>query len=133
MKLRCTKNDTTINLSNNFILGRKSMLKQLLADEMLSREHCIFIIKKEKEAYITDLGSTNKTFLNGKELKPEKEYRLSSGDEIQLGHQTFVYYEGDAAITERQISSEQEISQIVDLKNMEEELNLDLSNLDDED
>lgn len=35
--------------------------------------------------YITDMGSTNSTFLNGSRLAPQEPGRLTDGDEVHLG------------------------------------------------
>lgn len=58
------------------------------AGEGISRIHCC-ISKKENIYYLSDLNSTNGTYLNGKEVIPGKEVLLSEGDEIRITSQEF--------------------------------------------
>ncbi|MGB7338428.1 MAG: FHA domain-containing protein [Phototrophicaceae bacterium] len=51
----------------------------------VSREHAI--IKFDGKSYtITDLGSTNGTYLNNKKLTAHQPYRLEQADQIRFGH-----------------------------------------------
>lgn len=50
---------------------------------LISRRHCV-IARKKDEYYITDMGSTNGTFLNRMRLVRGREYRLSRGDIVRL-------------------------------------------------
>jgi hypothetical protein len=54
------------------------------ADKGVSRKH-VRIKRKDMLFYITDLGSTNGTDLNGQRLLPNTERMLRSGDELKLG------------------------------------------------
>ena len=56
--------------------------------EGVSRIHCC-ISKKENNYYLSDLNSTNGTYLNGKEVNPGKEALLSANDEIRVCSQEF--------------------------------------------
>ena len=58
------------------------------AAEGVSRIHCC-ISKKEDNYYLSDLNSTNGTYLNGKEVAPGKDMLLSEGDEIRVSSQEF--------------------------------------------
>lgn len=58
------------------------------AAEGVSRIHCC-ISKKENNYYLSDLNSTNGTYLNGKEVLPGKEALLSANDEIRVCSQEF--------------------------------------------
>jgi hypothetical protein len=53
-------------------------------DRGVSRNH-IQLKRKNILVYVTDLGSTNGTFLNGRRLVPHSERLLRNGDELQLG------------------------------------------------
>lgn len=59
-------------------------------DDVVSTRHGQFVIKGE-QIYIVDLGSTNGTFLNRKDLEPQKPVLLHELDEIQFGSQEFVF------------------------------------------
>jgi pSer/pThr/pTyr-binding forkhead associated (FHA) protein len=50
----------------------------------VSRKH-IKIKRKNILVYVTDLGSTNGTLLNGRKLIPNADRLLRNGDELQLG------------------------------------------------
>lgn len=56
--------------------------------EGVSRIHCC-ISKKGDNFYLSDLNSTNGTYLNGKEISPGKEVLLSANDEIRITSQDF--------------------------------------------
>jgi predicted component of type VI protein secretion system len=50
----------------------------------VSRQHARFVYQGET-LYIEDMGSTNGTRINGFDLVAGKSYRLTPGDEIELG------------------------------------------------
>ena len=58
------------------------------AAEGVSRIHCC-ISKKENNYYLSDLNSTNGTYLNGKEVVPGQDRLLSANDEIRICSQEF--------------------------------------------
>jgi hypothetical protein len=53
-------------------------------DRGVSREHCSLHLE-ENSIFITDLGSTNGTFINSKRLDPNIPTQLHKGDELILG------------------------------------------------
>jgi len=59
-----------------------------LPAEGVSRIHCC-INKKEDRYYLSDLNSTNGTYLNFQEVLPGKERLLSANDEIRIISQNF--------------------------------------------
>jgi pSer/pThr/pTyr-binding forkhead associated (FHA) protein len=65
---------------------------QMIMDPLISREH--FGIEKDEngEILLIDLGATNGTFLNERQLDNET-IPLTSGDKIRAGSQNFVYYD----------------------------------------
>lgn len=50
----------------------------------VSRHHCQ-LERKGAKLILTDLGSTNGTFLNGQRLMPHKEHTVAHGDRVILG------------------------------------------------
>lgn len=58
-------------------------------DESVSRQHAC-IHENGSEGYvIEDLNSTNKTYLNGYQLKPEELVVLNDDDEVKMGSSVF--------------------------------------------
>lgn len=64
-----------------FIVGRSSDLDMVLVEDMVSRKHAK-ISTKSGQVIITDMGSTNGTFVNGEKIQKT---RLKEGDRILIG------------------------------------------------
>jgi pSer/pThr/pTyr-binding forkhead associated (FHA) protein len=62
-------------------------------DPGVSRQHARFSVAAEGWT-LTDLGSSNGTSLNGKDLEPQKAYPLKDGDLIQAGAVVMTFKEG---------------------------------------
>jgi len=58
---------------------------------MISRKHAL-ITKEGNRFYITDLGSTNGTYIYGKRLEPNVRYELASGMIFCLGDEEMIFY-----------------------------------------
>jgi len=78
-------------LGKTFIIDKRVVLAGraldcdiVLDDPMISKVHCKIFFDDDEKFYIEDVGSTNATFLNGKELK--KKTHLIYGDRIILGN-----------------------------------------------
>jgi hypothetical protein len=69
-----------------FLLGRRPECDLQLASHVVSGHHCR-IIKTKFEAILSDLNSSNGTFLNGRRLARETE--LNDNDQIRVGHFIF--------------------------------------------
>lgn len=79
----------------NYLIGRDQNsgddFKMInLENPYVSRRHCILkcipgSTESEIEFTITDLGSTNKTYLNERVLSPDEEFYLRDGDIIKIG------------------------------------------------
>lgn len=61
-------------------------------DDAVSRRHAE-VIRRGKEYYLVDSGSTNGTLLNGETMTPHEEYRLAHGDRIHVGERTEIIFE----------------------------------------
>ena len=68
-------------------LGRGTSNAVQLHDTEISREHAEFS-RRGESFYIRDLGSSNGTFVNGKQID---EHELASGDQLQLGRTLLLY------------------------------------------
>lgn len=75
-----------------FVVGRSVSKADytIRNNSKISRSHVIFNIV-DGVCFITDNDSLNKTFVNGKELRPLLKYELKSGDIIKLYDEKFVY------------------------------------------
>ena len=51
----------------------------------ISRNHAALAVDPQGLVRLTDLGSTNGTFLNGRRLRAHQAFRLNDGDRVQLG------------------------------------------------
>lgn len=71
------------------IVGKGSMATcRIPGNTAISRQH-IKIDCADGDFLVEDLGSTNKTKLNGEEIKPGMQYTLLSGDSLTLANETF--------------------------------------------
>jgi two-component system cell cycle response regulator len=66
-------------------LGRSADNTFQLHDSTVSRRHALVTIESEGVTSITDLGSTNGTFVDGKRCPDKVETQISDGSRIQLG------------------------------------------------
>jgi len=82
-------------LAKRVLIGSDSRADFVIRDASVSSRHAT--IAKRHGAYVlSDLGSEKGTFINGKRLKPNTEYFLSSANDVQFGivHFTFLMPEG---------------------------------------
>jgi len=82
----------TLSLVSPVVLGRGSApganildLTELGAHRHgVSRQHCL-VWRRGKHLVVTDLDSTNGTYLNGELLRPHEEYMVADGDQLIIG------------------------------------------------
>lgn len=67
--------------NREIIIGRSSDLDMVLVEDMVSRRHAK-IATTDNEVYISDMGSTNGTFVNGEKVTRS---RIQEGDRILVG------------------------------------------------
>jgi hypothetical protein len=80
--------DTELDADKNVFVGRAGFNTLRIPDERISSRH--FVIESEgEEYYITDLSSTNGTFLNGARIGEKR--RLANNDVITAGSNKFVF------------------------------------------
>ena len=70
-----------LEADREFIVGRSSELDMVLVEDMVSRKHAK-ISTRTGQVVITDMGSTNGTFVNGEKIRKT---RLKEGDRILIG------------------------------------------------
>ena len=71
-----------------FLIGRGSDCDLRLRASAISRHHCLVRLRGV-EAWVSDLGSSNGTYLNGARVRSQAE--LHRGDEIAVGPCRFVF------------------------------------------
>ena len=91
-------------------MGRSSRNDVTLSDPLLSRHHCRVFFKADADMWIADLGSANRTFVNG---KPIEESLLHTGDSIAVGD-TVMKVVSDRPLPES-VASDAKGAPIVDL------------------
>lgn len=79
-----TKSDMTI--------GRSVETELYVSDASLSRSHAKFEVAGN-DVFILDLGSTNKTLVNGMPLAPNIKRKLANNDQIKTGNVIFKFLE----------------------------------------
>jgi pSer/pThr/pTyr-binding forkhead associated (FHA) protein len=77
-----TLEDEIIIETDEIILGRDETVDVTIDDKRLSREHCK-IFMEDNNHVISDLGSSNGTFVNGQKITTQ--HVLENGDRIQVG------------------------------------------------
>lgn len=91
------KVDITLDRGREAVLGRGVEAQIMIDDERISRRHCSLSLT-ENGVIVTDLGSGNGTFVNGKQVKAAV---LRTGDMLRVGGATLalrVDYAGDEAL-----------------------------------
>lgn len=79
-------------LSDGHVIGRAHESKIYIEDRSLSRSHARIDIKGN-EVTVVDLGSTNKTVVNGQVLPPMAPCRLNNNDQVKTGNVIFKFLE----------------------------------------
>lgn len=80
------------NLQDGFVIGRAIESNIFIDDKSLSRSHARIDIK-DNSVYVIDLGSTNKTIVNGQVIPPMVLCELKNNDQVKTGNVIFKYLE----------------------------------------
>lgn len=75
---------------DEFTIGKKAELVDGVVNfnKMISRSHCK-VTKNGMQYFITDLQSSNGTFVNYKRLQPNQPYPIKAGDVVRLANSDF--------------------------------------------
>lgn len=92
-------------------LGRSPNRDVMIPHESISRSHCKIELEKGM-FYITDLGSSNGTFIDGKRLTPHERTPFISSSQITLGKLECEISEG--GLTEEHVTKAHSIKAILD-------------------
>lgn len=79
-------------LNDGFVIGRAIESNVFIDDKSLSRAHARIDIKGNK-VFVVDLGSTNKTVVNGQVLPPMVLCELKNNDQFKTGNIIFKFLE----------------------------------------
>ena len=92
-------------------IGRTSGNDIMLGSPEVSRNHCMVAVEPGRGAVITDLGSTNGTFVNGQRLTAPA--LLTDHSLIAVGSHTLLYRSGTAEQIARAETLEQEMERAI--------------------
>lgn len=79
--------DKTLDLDTpktDIVVGRNSGNDLVIKHDSVSRQHCRIEVAKGV-FYITDLGSSNGTFIDGQKLEPQKRTAFLSAQQLTIG------------------------------------------------
>ncbi|HEY3243017.1 MAG TPA: FHA domain-containing protein, partial [Phycisphaerae bacterium] len=76
------------------LIGRVATCQIAISDDLISREHARIERTADQRYHLRDLGSRNKTFVNGQTIS---EVLLSSGDIIRIGDRVLEFLEDGVA------------------------------------
>lgn len=79
-----------IELIGEKTFGRKKTCDVPINDELISGNH-MKIVNEVSCAYLVDLGSYNKTRVNGVAVEPNSQIELKENDEIRIGSQVYIF------------------------------------------
>ena len=80
----------SLNEDDSWLIGRSEECDISIDYSVLTRKH-LRITKDQKDFYVEDLGSSNKTSLNGKEIPPNKLTPLKANDQISVSDLKMVF------------------------------------------
>lgn len=76
--------------NDTVMFGRASKAHFLLRDPTVSRSHFLLDIRRPDAARIKDLGSKNRTWINGRWIRPGMYHPVVDGDRIVVGRTHFL-------------------------------------------
>ncbi len=79
-------------MQDGMVIGRSSDCMVSIDDRSLSRSHAIINLKGQ-EVSVADMGSTNKTIVNGQILPPGSPCVLRNNDQVKTGNVIFKFLE----------------------------------------
>ena len=75
---------------SNIVIGRSPQSDIVIADSDVSRSHSQ-IVETTAGFFVSDMDSTNGTYLNGVPLQPKQMFELKSNDQINLGRISLLF------------------------------------------
>ena len=74
-----------IKIAQRFVLGRGIDVSLQVPDPGVSRQHAVVELETNGWMFVTDLGSSNGTFVGGKKIPPNVRTRVPQGQSFSLG------------------------------------------------
>jgi pSer/pThr/pTyr-binding forkhead associated (FHA) protein len=87
------KVEETYILDKDMSLGRADSNQIVIKDPFISARHARFLLKSGNYC-LSDLGSSNGTFVNGQLIERAEEKCLTNGDKIKMGNIEFLFVKG---------------------------------------
>lgn len=91
--LVCKENNKKVIINKPiFKIGKQATTCDYVVDnnKYVGREHAMIVVENET-AYFIDNNSTNKSYINGKQIAPNQKTILKNNDEIKLANVYFTY------------------------------------------
>lgn len=76
-------------LRSDTTIGRSAECNLRIASNQVSRQHCMILLG-ESDVRVRDLGSSNGTHVNGRQIEPNTDVRIASGTRLSIGGVNFV-------------------------------------------
>ena len=93
--VHCSSGETIFLSSNPFTIGREPTNSLILEDSLSSRNHARIVQLTDSQGAIryqlTDVGSSNGTFVGGQRLGPNQPFWLTLGNVIRIGNQEWTF------------------------------------------
>jgi pSer/pThr/pTyr-binding forkhead associated (FHA) protein len=86
------------NTAPQLCIGRAKRNDVVINDKTISSMHAQLELT-QKAAFLSDLGSSNGTFVNSARLADQERKVVQSGDSVQLGKRLYYFLTGDRLIT----------------------------------
>ena len=83
--------DIQIPSGANIVVGRSSSASVQIDSPFVSARHLTAKINENGQVMIRDLSSTNGTYLNATQLKPNRSYPMEPGSKLKIGSDEVVY------------------------------------------
>ena len=78
------------NLEDGAVIGRGKKANIMIKDPFLSAKHSEFTVDSDNEWQISDLGSTNGTYVNDEKIEKEP-CAIKTGDIIKMGQISYIF------------------------------------------
>ena len=85
-----SSNIRRVTVRHDIVIGRGSDCNLRISVQEVSRRHCFLRIDSNREVNITDLESSNGTWLNGQRTVPGKRYSVEDGMMLAIGPVQFM-------------------------------------------